>query len=255
MRKLNEARADILEANVIELGCGADYGLVPALLRQDKLAVGVDLDLTGLNQDLLPSEIMLRTRDISLNQGESGFSCYRFYPPEITNQLEAATFLKPQVEAAKIRDQIFAEHLGVVSTRPDLMERGRALSLPRVERDSSIENRLFEGDALQALEHGGTFSEIYASDFLHNIQLLGELQGWLDRIKSCLNKGGTLMLINDEEHFGPLLAPLVQNGFKLNEAEELSSQSEWLSLRIQGQNTNPAVVYFGAKIMATFEKI
>ncbi len=253
MKKLSEARADIFAAEVLEIGCGADYGLMPELVKRGVEAVGVDLDLSPLNEDLLTSETTLRIADINPNSPNSDFSCYRYYPEAVSNQYEAALFLKSMVVQSTIREQIFAEHLGLVTTREDLKAAAQNLPLPRVERDPQVEARLVEGNALEALTHGGEFAEIYASDFLHNMTLNNTLERWLEALKSSLCENGKLILINDEEALKPLLPHLVQNGFKLSSADELPTDSDWLSLRIKGQNTNPGIACFGGKIMATFE--
>jgi hypothetical protein len=255
MRTLNDARADIFSARAIELGCGADYGLMPELLKRDVQAVGIDLDLSPLNPDLLTAEANLRIADLNPAAPNSNFSCYRFYPVEIKTQLEATRILHAQVIASGITSPVFEENLGIATSRADIVAIAKDLPLPRVERDSKVEANLVEGDAFEALTHGGDFAEVYASDFLHNMTLNNSLERWLECFKSSLRKNGKLILINDEEALRPLLPHLVQNGFKLSSADELPTDSGWLSLRIKGQNTNPASAYFGGKIMATFEKI
>jgi len=254
MKKLCNAERDIAQADVIEIGCGADYGLMPELVKKGIKAVGIDLDLSSLNPDLLTSEANLRIAHINPAAPNSDFSNYRFYPPEITDQLEATKILHAQVLASSLESPVFAENLGLALSRADIVATAKDLRLPRVERDLAVESRLIEGDAYDALISDSDFTDVYASDFFNNIDDDEVLKDWFELVKTRLKTGGKLTLINDEDDLRLMLALLSGAGFKLDEAVELENESGLLSLRLRGQNALGAGQYFGRKLKATFKK-
>jgi|GEM_PF-5910425 len=80
--KLGKLETLLPEANAIDLGCGADGGALPFLLKEEGVRpIGVERNPSRENRTLLTTEVELREHQLGFPGSEAAqFSCYPFYP-------------------------------------------------------------------------------------------------------------------------------------------------------------------------------
>ena len=234
MQDLAKTHGLIAHAEVLELGCGADYGLIPELTRRRISAVGIDLDLSGYNSDILKTEFNLRCLSAVPSLGTIGLSCYPHYPAGINNLREALEYIKDRLERV-LPDGFDLSHYQLLKNRSvlPLMEQ---MPFGGLEISEAARKRTFEASAFAVLPDvtQKSLNEIYADYFLSNFedpQLLDLLKMSCRVLAPC----GRLKILEDVirlERMHPLFQAA---GFELESFVPPSLEDPLQSANIRGE--------------------
>lgn len=218
MRTLRDSLDLIAQSDVLEIGCGADRGLISEIQKRGGHCLGIDLEPGANNQDSIFTELELKFR-------KGGLSCYPYYPDNITNVWQAAQFLRAQLNEGTIDASVkyWLDEIEKVQAQAEDMA-----FHPSFRIDEALHAKVIEGDARTMLSdlNGKSFGTIYAESFLHNFDS-ATMNNWSALIKARLRHGGKLVVIQRmRDKIGAMIEGVTSSGLVQVESAPLDLASD-----------------------------
>ena len=211
-------------ANAIDLGCGADGGVLPYLLQQEGVRpLGVEMDPSGNNENLIAAEIRLRIFQAGFPDGETAkFSCYPFYVRKYHQ--------KPGVRLPEAIE--FLKKRGKSKTKLFVPDYEMPADLPVI--DPNVASHMVKGDVLRVLAQAqdGQFEQIWLDYLIRNV---GEkMEALMAMCRSKLADTGSIYMLHAAPYVEDLNDELHDMGFSVEAVEEVRSDERAISLSRKG---------------------